>query len=181
VVDISSDRRGIGGHQSARAGSNVWLTPLRLIQALGPFDLDPCSLQHRPWDTARHHIAPPDDGLTAPWWGRVWLNPPYSDVARWIARLADHGTGTGIVFARTETRWFHESIWSRASALLFPAGRITFCLPDGAEPQSNSGAPSVLVAYGQGDADLLQQQTALPGAFIRLTNGEQDGRPLRRR
>lgn len=35
--------RAMGSHQSARAKTTTWLTPPELIQALGPFDLDPCA------------------------------------------------------------------------------------------------------------------------------------------
>lgn len=27
-----------------------------------------------------------DDGLSRPWWGRVWCNPPYSDIRPWIEK-----------------------------------------------------------------------------------------------
>jgi hypothetical protein len=157
----------MSGHHSARAGSNVWLTPPGILAALGEFDLDPCAASDRPWDTARHHIAPPDDGLSAVWAGRVFLNPPYSDLERWLGKLADHGRGTAIVFARTETRWFVEHVWSRATAILFLHGRIHFHLPDGSRARGNAGAPSCLVAYGEDDAARLAC-SALLGTFVPL-------------
>lgn len=157
----------MSGHHSARAGSNVWLTPPGILDALGPFDLDPCAAADRPWDTARHHIAPPDDGLAQPWEGRVWLNPPYSDIGRWLGALADHGTGTALVSARTETRWFWDHVWHRASAVLFLRGRIHFHLPDGSRARGNAGAPSCLVAYGRSDAVRLAA-CPISGQFVRL-------------
>ncbi|MDG4853840.1 MULTISPECIES: hypothetical protein [unclassified Mesorhizobium] len=42
----------IGSHQSAAAGTDVWLTPPALLAALGgaeSFDLDPCAPLDRPW------------------------------------------------------------------------------------------------------------------------------------
>lgn len=34
---------GIGDHETPNKGeTDVWLTPLNIIQALGSFDLDPC-------------------------------------------------------------------------------------------------------------------------------------------
>ncbi|WP_309138993.1 DNA N-6-adenine-methyltransferase [Nocardia cyriacigeorgica] len=143
----------------------MWLTPPGIIHALGTFDLDPCAANDRPWDTAREHIAPPDDGLAAPWNGRVWLNPPYADIARWLDKLADHGQGTALVFARTETRWFVEHVWARASAVLFLYGRLHFHLPDGSRAHGNAGAPSCLVAYGGDDAMLLRSSD-LEGVHI---------------
>ncbi len=159
---------GIGSHHSARADSNAWLTPPGIIQALGTFDLDPCAAPDlRPWDTAAVHIAPPEDGLSWPWYGRVWLNPPYSDIERWLGKLADHGQGTAIVFARTETRWFVEHVWERATAVLFLHGRLHFHLPDGSRAAGNAGGPSCLVAYGRSDAVALAG-AGLAGTFVPL-------------
>jgi len=45
-------RRGVGGHHSARAATEEWLTPPRVIEALGgwqSFDLDPCLPIERPF------------------------------------------------------------------------------------------------------------------------------------
>lgn len=156
----------IGAHHSHDSGSNVWLTPPGIIEALGPFDLDPCAVHPRPWDTAAHHIAPPDDGLSADWHGRVWLNPPYTDVGKWVDKLADHGTGTAITFARTETRWFVETVWRRASAVMFLHGRLHFHLPDGSRARGNAGAPSALVAFGDLDVRRLAE-SGLPGTLVR--------------
>ena len=109
----------------------------------------------------------PADGLYAcEWFGRVWLNPPYgAEGWRWLAKLADHGNGIAIVFARTETRGFFESVWGRASALLFIKERLHFHHPDGTRAKGNSGGPSVLVAYGPENAERLKA-SGIPGAFV---------------
>lgn len=158
---------GIGSHHSARRLSDEWLTPPEIIRALGQFDLDPCSPVHRRWDTATRHLTVEDDGLTDPWAPdeRVWCNPPYSTLEPWMRRLACHGTGTALVFARTETRWFFEHVWGKASALLFLEGRLSFIRPDGSIPGADGGSPSVLVAYGWNDADVLSR-CGLAGAFV---------------
>lgn len=43
-----------------KAGKHEWLTPKGIIDALGPFDLDPCFSDPRPWDTATIHFAEQD-------------------------------------------------------------------------------------------------------------------------
>jgi len=148
--------------------SDTWLTPPHILDALGPFDLDPCAApEPRPWPTAARHITKPDDGLAHDWQGRVWLNPPYSRQAvRWIERLADHGHGTALIFARTDTSWFVEQVWRRADALLFLSGRVFFHRADGSRATDNGGAPSVLIAYGEGDAERLAS-CGLAGSFVR--------------
>lgn len=165
--DTSFRLGGMGSHQSSLADSIEWLTPPGLHSALGRFDLDPCAApEPRPWPTAARHITLPDDGLAAPWEGRVWLNPPYGrETWRWMDRLAHHGCGTALIFARTDTDGFVSTVWQKATAMLFLAGRLTFHRPDGAPADYNGGAPSVLVAYGADDADRLRQ-SSIAGAFL---------------
>ncbi len=158
----------IGGHHNPIAKSEVWLTPPYILQALGQFDLDPCASVDRPWPTATHHYTVEHDGLAQPWQGRVWMNPPYGQkIAFWLRRLADHGNGIALVFARTETAMFFESVWSKATALLFIEGRINFHFPNGQRAPANSGAPSVLIAYGEENA-LALETSGLNGAIVRL-------------
>lgn len=158
----------IGGHQSAAMQKDEWLTPPHILQALGHFDLDPCAPICRPWNTAAAHYTIEDNGLAKPWHGRVWCNPPYGlEAAKWLARLADHGTGIALIFARTETRMFFEHVWPKASGMLFLEGRLHFHHVDGRRAAANSGAPSVLVAYDQADANALRD-CGLPGRFISL-------------
>lgn len=160
-------RRLIGSHESAIGGSDEWLTPPSLIAALGSFDLDPCSPgSRRPWDTAAKHYGIEDDGLRQEWAGRVWLNPPYAHSAKWMHRLAEHGTGTALIFARTETRMWFDHIWPRAGGLLFLKGRLKFCYVNGKEAGS-AGTPSVLVAYGAADAAVLAN-LPLMGHYVSL-------------
>lgn len=166
----------MGSHHSARMGSDVWLTPPSILAALGPFDLDPCTPMPRPWRTAAAHYYAPIDGLRAPWQtrsgrpARVWLNPPYSrDAVHWLRRMAGHGLGTALIFARTETEWFFDAVWHAptACALLFLEGRLHFHRQDGERAKANAGAPSVLVAYGPGDARRLAG-SGLPGFYMPL-------------
>lgn len=162
---------GIGSHHSARRLSDEWLTPPDLVERLGPFDLDPCAPEGPPWLPIPCTYTIVDDGLARDWRGRVWLNPPYSEVETWMARMARYPRGgTALVFARTETRWWFESVWPVASALLFLRGRLTFY--EGATRRRskaghNSGGPSVLVAYGDADATRLYEAADL-GAYVRL-------------
>ena len=156
----------MGSHHSAAARSTTWLTPLHVTTALGRFDLDPCA--YPGWPTADRLICLPDDGLAREWRGRVWCNPPYgSEVWTWLDRLAAHGTGTALIFARTETEGFVEQVWEKATAVRFLHGRLHFHHPDGSRAKANSGAPSVLVAYGETDARKLAD-APLPGTWLRI-------------
>jgi hypothetical protein len=158
----------IGGHHSAVMGKEEWLTPPEILRALNSFDLDPCSPIRRPWDTAREHYTVIDDGLSLPWVGRVWCNPPHgAEAERWLARLADHGNGIALIFARTETAAWVQQVWGKADAILFIFGRLHFHHVDGSRAPANSGAPSALIAYGQSNAVILRE-CGIAGAFVPL-------------
>jgi hypothetical protein len=162
----------MGSHQSARSETDTWFSPPTILEALGgseSFDLDPCSHVERPWPTAREHYTQEDNGLLLPWFGRVWLNPPYSIalITRFLGRLADHGQGTALIFARTETDPFHRFVWGAAAGLLFLRGRLNFHRADGSRAEANGGAPSVLIAYGETDCEILAA-APIDGAFVPL-------------
>lgn len=170
---------------AAGSRSDEWYTPRAILDALGPFDLDPCAPQTRPWDTAAVHFSRRDDGLSRAWFGRVWLNPPYSQglVDRFMARMAEHGRGTALVNAATDTEWFARFVWDGATAVLFVYQRIAFQSPEGTLPKAAGGLaasskrrdharrPSALVAYGTDDADRLAG-SGIAGAFVPLATGQ---------
>jgi hypothetical protein len=154
-----------------RGHTNDWLTPPAIIHALGTFDLDPCACpgQSKMSRTAVKMIAPPSDGLSVKWKGRVWLNPPYGDsLTPWIKRLAEHGNGIALVPARTEVEsWFWPYVWEAADAVLFIRGRLYFYRPDGTKAKGNAGHGSVLVAYGQENTEILSV-CEVRGRYVRL-------------
>lgn len=183
----------IGGHHSRSAGSVEWLTPPSLIQALGGWesiDRDPCAPVIQMYRTARGVWTMLDDGLAQDWdpRERFYVNPPYGDeVAVWLSRLADQGNGTALIFARTETDAFFEQGWLRAHAALFLRGRLNFHYGEalsmisyrggkvvrgrtfeaGERAPKNSGAPSVLLAYGEEEAERLAE-SGIEGQFVPL-------------
>jgi hypothetical protein len=161
--------KGIGGHQRPHRGeTDTWLTPPHILEALGPFGLDPCCPEGMPWRTAATHYTPEDDGLVQPWHGLVWLNPPYGpETGKWLERLADHGSGIALVFARTETDQFFRQVWDRANAVLFLKGRLHFHRLDGTRASFNAGAPSVLVAYGA-EASLRLAGCNIEGKYLAI-------------
>lgn len=146
-------------HESTYNESKEWYTPRFIFDALGiEFDLDPCSpgKDIAPWIPAKKHLTIYENGLITPWNGVVFMNPPYGmDTPKWFRRLALHGNGIGLVFARTDTKWFHEYM-PLASALCFIKGRVQFIRADEANsyatgkynPKGGCGAASILVAFG---------------------------------
>jgi len=159
------------GASSASQYSDEWYTPEKIPAALGPFDIDPCA---GPMKHAARNIRHPEEcGLSVEWSGRVWLNPPYSNVHDWLAKLIAHNDGIALVNARPETQWFQKSV-ERATAVLWLRGRVDFARPDGKKAHPPVG--SVLVAFGQRNAEALER-AGLPGIVMRviLANDQDEG------
>ena len=164
-------RSGMGSHESSHMLTSEWLTPPEILEALGPFDLDPCAPVNRPWDMAGKHYTVDDNGLIQQWAGRVWCNPPYGvQTSSWLQLLAHHGDGIALIFARTETETFFRHVWDKADAVLFIQGRLYFYHVNGQRATMNAGAPSCLVAYGQSNIKALAG-SRIPGKLIRLKGG----------
>ena len=149
--------------------TDEWYTPKEIVDALGNFELDPCSPCNRLWDTAKQHITPNEDGLKANWGGaRVWLNPPYSRplVERFIEKMVDNNNGIALLFSRCDSKMFQDLIFPNATALLFIRGRVKFYRPDGTQGGS-SGCGSVLVSFGSNNAEVLKH-SGISGKYIQL-------------
>lgn len=134
--------------------TNTWLTPLSLIQSLGAFDLDPCCPPAMPWRTATemHHYPAMGCGLSRAWEGRIFLNPPYGEhTFKWMRKFAEHRRGVALIFARTDTKGFHERVFSSARAIYFLKGRVKFHREDGSCPKNGPAAPSCLIAHTEED------------------------------
>jgi len=63
-----------------------WVLAIAKRALGGIIDLDPCADPKRRVP-ARRHFTLVDDGLSEPWYGTVWLNPPYSDTTAWLRQL----------------------------------------------------------------------------------------------
>jgi len=148
----------LSGHQrSTTDQSDTWLTPPSILEKLGEFDLDPCTPEVMPWETAKKRYTKNDDGLIQPWYGRVWMNPPFGkEAAKWLEKLSNHGNGIALVPARTETKMFFDYVWGKADAVCFIKSRPHFHYVDGMRAPFNSGAPICLIAYGNKNRLVLE-------------------------
>lgn len=138
------------GTPTEEVSSDAWCTPEWLTQALGWFDLDPCS---NPRSTVQaldsYSLEAGQDGLTSVWWGSIFCNPPYSKPRPWCERLQSHSEPwCALVKLDPTTRWW--------STLTLPSGmdaarpqwsafrkRLRFERPD--KPPLTANFPSALV------------------------------------
>lgn len=144
-----------------------WLTPVNVVEALGRFDLDPCGAPGHILASTTYLLENGDDGLIDPWFGRVWLNPPYGRTMRvWVEKMVEHGSGTALIPVATGTKLWQEVVFTEASAIHFYRHRINFLRRDGADNSSMvSPQASAIIAFGDADADALVQSD-LPGVVL---------------
>lgn len=136
--------------------NDEWYTPSWVFRAIGvEFDLDPCSPGAPPSVVpAKRHLTKGENGLSAPWSGSVWLNPPFSSKDQWFERMREHGNGIALMPSRTDSKWLQNCV-ADAHALLFLRGRLYFERP--ADKRRGHGPPFgiLLVAYGDGMGEAL--------------------------
>jgi len=117
-----------------------WKTPIKLYEELDKefhFDFDPCpSLKKITWE---------DHGLAIEWGKCNFVNPPYSDIKRWVAKAYREWEKGKIVVmlipSRTDTSWWHDFIM-KATEIRFIRGRLKFNDEKGRAP-----FPSAIIIF----------------------------------
>lgn len=146
--------------------TTTWLTPPEIIEALGPFDLDPCCPHDMPWRTAERMIQQPECGLDTEWPrdSFVWMNPPFTrgERERWMEKMANHpGGGIMLIPSATETDAFFKYVWSHIAWIFWLKGRPHFYNEEGERSRANCGCSVCLVGYG------TKAKNRFMGAFVR--------------
>jgi len=99
--------------------SDDYYTPKWLFDALKvEFDLDVACPPEGPLHTpAKRFYSMKHDGLTQPWEGRVWMNPPYSGPKPWVERFIEHANGIALLpFAKS--KW-HQDLWDSDASMVY--------------------------------------------------------------
>jgi phage N-6-adenine-methyltransferase len=141
-----------------QSDSNEWYTPAHIIdlarETLGGIDLDPasCELANQTVQ-AEHYYTEDDNGLSLPWNGRVWMNPPYGELAgkfvhRFVSEYQAGNIDAGIILvkAATDTAWFRPLF---EYPICFIHGRVKFYT---SETEGIATFPSVCIYLGEDDA-----------------------------
>lgn len=128
-------------------------TPPELFDPLNErfkFTLDVAALPHNA--KCSRFYTPEDDGLSQDWRGRVWCNPPYSDIRPWVEKAwQEVPLTTDLVVMlvpanRTEQAWWQDLVepyrdnggWLRVE---FLRGRQRFIAHDATEVGKNERPP----------------------------------------
>lgn len=116
------------------SATDNWSTPQDFFDKLNDefhFTLDVCADENN--HKCEHYYTKEIDGLSRPWIGTVWCNPPYGrKICEWVRRayISSHiGSATVVMLlpARTDTRWFHEYIYNKPNTeIRFIKGRLKF-------------------------------------------------------
>ena len=110
--------------------SDEWYTPKHIFDALGlEFDLDPCSPTTGSVVPAKQRYSLPFDGLAAPWFGLVWVNPPYSNPRQWVEKWFEHANGLLLV-PTSKAKW-RVPLWESKNTHLCSVRPIKFIRPEG--------------------------------------------------
>lgn len=146
-------------------GENTWFTPKEFTEKLGPFDLDPCTASFRPFHTAKKHYEHDlgDNGLELPWFGDVWLNPPYGkQILPFIEKFISHKKGVMLIFARMGSPSVQKLI-SKGAYIYCLRRRVYFLQKHGLKA-TNAGTDSILVFF---DEKYLDKCSSFDGVLIK--------------
>ena len=161
-------------HAGNSSTSMMWHTPAEVLdvlyEAFGVFDLDPCSptaARSSAPVKARVYYTAADDGLSLPWHGVVFINPPYGrGLGAWVAKAeaevlcGNARTVVALIPARTDTRYWHEHVAGTAT-VFFLRGRLTFGSADAPAP-----FPSALALWGAAAHQIAALEQRLPDAWM---------------
>ena len=117
--------------------SDLWKTPSKIYNWYMEHNFfDPCP------------VNPDFDGLKIEWKEYNFVNPPYSQISKWIDKAIEENKKKKVVVmllpARTDTKWFHDYVLPHGE-IEFLKGRIRFV---GAT--KDAPFPSMIVVFNGG-------------------------------
>jgi hypothetical protein len=160
-------KTAIGGLFDLDAASGAEPTPIAATRYTGPDGeasggfaemFDPDGFDAEALDPRTVTGAIPTDGLSQPWFGRTFINPPYSNgaIVAWLEKAVhsvqdgDAEMVVGVIPAGTSTKgWWHEYV-VEADYWCFTEGRLKYEAP-GAD---SAGFPSAIVVWTADDVEV---------------------------
>lgn len=123
-----------------------WTTPDDFFKKLDEkynFTLDPCASDDN--HKCKKYYTKEDDGLSKPWSGTVFMNPPYGrEIKLWMEKAYNESLkGTTVVClvpARTDTAWWHD--YAMKGDIEFIRGRLKF-----GNSKNSAPFPSAVIVF----------------------------------
>lgn len=152
----------------ALSDKDTWQTPPETVEdfahAIGGFDLDPCAgADTSIGDLANYRLEDDQDGLKLPWFGNVFINPPFSYKVEWLEKLEEELESNRIDVAimltpdATDTKsWWHEYIAENAKYICFRFGRLDYVDPDDGTENPGATFGTAFSVYGDPPDELLE-------------------------
>lgn len=85
------------------------------------------------------YFTPYDNGLEKDWYGRVFMNPPYSNASAWVNKFVDHGNGVAITVVG-KSKWM-DRLWDVADGFVLLRQEMKFV-------QGRIPWPIIVTAFG---------------------------------
>lgn len=138
---------------------DTWQTPddlLDIITRHVDITLDPCAGPETSiGQEENYRLEDGDDGLEDPWFGTVFVNPPFSYMDKWTQRVMEEKDNEDvnliILLSADSTdvqSWWHGRV-TEANYVWFSEGRIKFIDPDTGEQKNSPTAGTCLSFYGE--------------------------------
>ena len=134
--------------------TDQWATPQYFYDELNNefnFTLDACADEYN--HKCKKYFTKEIDGLKQSWLGeRVFCNPPYGkEIGNWVKKCYEEVlVGCELVVmlipARTDTKYFHNYIYKKATEIRFIKGRLKF-----GDAKNSAPFPSMVVIFKRGE------------------------------
>ena len=131
-------------HYSSK--TDLWETPQDFFDTLNAefdFTLDVCATSENA--KCDQFFTKEDDGLSQPWEGVCWMNPPYGrEISKWMRKAYESAVGGALVVclvpSRTDTAWWHD--YAMKGEIRLIRGRLKF-----GNAKTNAPFPSAIIIY----------------------------------
>jgi hypothetical protein len=139
---------------SFKITSDDCYTPRWIFDAMAlRFDLDVAAPPGGPWHVpCERYYTAEDDGLSQPWDGLVWCNPPYSNFLPWAERFANTPRAVIMGFALPRCKWFKVAMDASEAVSLIT---VIFVKPDGRKFELRQQVFVAFRGVGPGPAERL--------------------------
>jgi len=152
---------------------DVWQTPDEILDMLRPIDIDPCAGPNTNIGTINY--TKEDDGLSQDWWGRVFVNPPFSKKTAFLEKAVEESDNCDVIFVVTPDStdvksWWHGYIAEHADYIWFSKGRISYINPETGERGDSPTIGTAISIFGEPLAQTTLEELAASGQLVKTVN-----------